>query len=112
MINKNTKYILRQEEYISKPPINKKFYGCNNIEELLGVNIQDEYYDIIFVDGINRVNCVLGCYNKLKKGGLLILDDSNRIDKPASDGSYKPIQELMSNCKHIKNRSNNRNTDY
>jgi len=112
LVNNNTKYILKQEKYISKPPINKKFYNSNNIEELLGCNIPDEYYDILFVDGINRVNCVLGCYNKVKKGGFIILDDSNRIDNPASDGSYKPIQEFLCDCKHIKYRSSNRNTDY
>ena len=64
------------------------------------------------IDGIHRVNCAFGSYKKLKKGGILILDDTNRIDKPTSDGSYKPIQDLLKDWKCIKNRSKDRNTDY
>jgi len=111
-INDKTNYILKDINYISKPSRDKKFYNCNTIEELLDKNIENEYFDIILIDGIHRVNCVYGSYKKLKKGGILILDDSNRIDRPNTDGSYKPIQNLLKNWKHIKNRSKDRNTDY
>ena len=43
---------------------------------------------------------------------MLILDDTNRITNPASDGSYKPIVNLLNNWEYKKFRSNNRNTDY
>ena len=112
LINDKTNYILKSINYISKPCIDKKFYNCDTIEELLNKNISDEYYDIIMIDGIHRVNCAFGSYKKLKKGGILILDDTNRIDKPTSDGSYKPIQDLLKDWKCIKNRSKDRNTDY
>lgn len=111
-INNNTKYILKEEDYISKPSYDSIFYSCNSLNELLNIEIPDEYFDIILVDGINRVNCVLASYKKLKRKGILILDDSNRIDNPAGDGSYKPIQELLKDWTQIKNRSNDRNTDY
>ena len=108
----NVKYILKEIEYISVPPIDKKFYNCNSLEELIGHNIPDEYYDIIIIDGINRVNCAVGSINKLKKGGILILDDSNRIENANTDGSYKPIKNLVDGWQEYKYRSNDRNTDY
>jgi len=108
--NKNT-YILKEINYISKQPINNKLYNSDTLEELIGYNIDYESLDIIIVDGIDRVNCVNDSYLKLKKGGLLILDDSNRIDNPDTDGSYKPIENLLINYEHLKFRSTNRNTD-
>ena len=112
LINNNTNYILKKINYVSKPSVDKKFYNCNTIDELINKKIDNEYFDIIIIDGIHRVNCAFGSYRNLKKGGILILDDSHRIDKPASDGSYKPIQDLLKDWKHIKNRSSDRNTDY
>ncbi len=35
-------------------------------------------YDIIIVDGIDRVNCILNSIENLKNNGVLILDDSER----------------------------------
>ena len=119
LINNKTRYILKEINYISKPTIDKTFYKTNNISELLNFDVPENYFDIILVDGIHRVNCVEGSYKHLKKGGILILDDSNRIDEPASDGSYKPIEDLLKDWKHIKCRTNyqvpgyrGRNTDY
>jgi len=111
-LNNNVEYILSKVNYVSQPSKDKMFYNCNTIEELLKINIPDEYFDIIIIDGIHRVNCANASLNKLKKGGILILDDSNRIENPASDGSYKPIKLLMDGCKEYKFRSSTRNTDY
>ena len=111
-LNSNVKYILAEVNYISKPPIDKKFYNCDTIEKLLNEDIPDEYYDIIIIDGIHRVNCAYGSINKLKKGGILILDDSNRINNPASDGSYMPIKTLVKEWKEERYRSHERNTDF
>jgi len=111
-LNNNVKYILSKVDYISKPRKDKTFYNCNTIEELFNTNIPDDYFDIIIVDGIHRVNCAYASLHKLKKGGILILDDSNRIKNPASDGSYMPIKILMNGCKEYKFRSSKRNTDF
>lgn len=111
-LKSNVKYILSYVNYVSRPSTDMKFYNHDTIEELLGENIPDEHFDIIFIDGINRVNCVYGSINKLKKGGVLILDDSNRIENPVSDGSYAPIKKLVEGWKEYRFRSNNRNTDF
>ena len=105
-------YILKPIDYISRPPINKTFYNCDTIEQLLGQSIPEEYFDIIIIDGIDRVNCAYGSINKLKKNGILVLDDSYRIENPASDGSYKPIKLLVQGWEEHRFRTNDRNTDY
>ena len=38
----------------------------------------DEHFDLISVDGRSRSACMRHAYPKLKKGGLLVLDDANR----------------------------------
>ncbi|MGQ4876499.1 MAG: hypothetical protein ACP6IY_20740 [Promethearchaeia archaeon] len=38
----------------------------------------NNYFDIILIDGRNRVNCIKNSINKLKKGGFLVLDNSER----------------------------------
>jgi len=105
-------YILKSIDYISRPPRNKTFYNCDTIEQLLGQPVPDEYFDIIIIDGIDRVNCAYGSIDKLKKNGILVLDDSNRIEYPASDGSYEPIKLLAQGWEEHRFRSNDRNTDY
>ena len=105
-------YILKSIDYISRPPINKTFYNCDTIEQLLGQSIPDGYFDIIIIDGIDRVNCAYESINKLKKNGILVLDDSNRIENPASDGSYEPIKLLVQGWEEHRFRSKDRNTDY
>jgi predicted O-methyltransferase YrrM len=52
----------------------------------------DEYFDIILVDGRNRNKCMISAIPKLKKGGVLILDNSER-------GYYK--KELFEGWKTI-----------
>lgn len=110
LLDKKVIYILKEINYISKPPENKLFYKSENLESLLNIN-QPLEFDIILIDGIDRVNCAYGSYQYLKNGGMLILDDSNRIENPASDGSYQPICEILKNWDHYSFRSNDRNTD-
>lgn len=40
----------------------------------------DEKYDIIVVDGKNRAECAENAMKKLKAGGIIILDDSDRVN--------------------------------
>lgn len=46
----------------------------NNVCE----EFKDETFDIILVDGRDRVKCIESCLPKLKYGGVLILDNSER----------------------------------
>ena len=41
-------------------------------------NFQDEYFDVVVVDGRARPSCVVQSFSKIKPGGLLVLDNSNR----------------------------------
>lgn len=38
----------------------------------------EEKFDIIIVDGRDRVNCCIQCINALSPGGVIVLDDSER----------------------------------
>jgi hypothetical protein len=107
-------YKLIEIDYVSKPSTDLKFYNSNSVEEIFEMNIPDEYFDIIIIDGIHRVNCAYGSIKKLKKGGILILDDTNRIENPVSDGSYMPIKNLVKDWEeHIfRTPGGGRNTDY
>lgn len=46
---------------------------CNAIKKY-----PDNYFDVILVDGRARNGCLSNSFNKLKKGGIIILDNSER----------------------------------
>lgn len=39
---------------------------------------QDSYFDFVLIDGRSRVKCGLNAINKLKSGGIFVLDNSER----------------------------------
>lgn len=49
----------------------------------------DRYFDFIFVDGRARAGCIKHAINKVKKGGILMLDNSERIDYKSFMGHIK-----------------------
>ncbi len=51
-------------------------------------------FDLVSVDGRSRVNCVAAARDKVKPGGYLVLDDSERPD-------YAPAFSLLSDWKRI-----------
>lgn len=51
-------------------------------------------YDVIVIDGKNREECALSAIKALKKGGMIILDDSDRVN--TSKEYYQAIQALKS----------------
>jgi len=58
-----------------------------------GINsYPDESFDLILIDGRARVETFFNAFPKLKKGGLAILDNSER-------DRYDPIHEKMKDCK-------------
>jgi hypothetical protein len=54
----------------------------------------DESFDFIVVDGRARVESALHALPKLKKGGILILDNSERI-------RYSPVHQTLKNWKMV-----------
>jgi hypothetical protein len=52
------------------------------------INKTDKQYDVIVVDGRDRVNCLQKCIRNLKEEGLIVLDDSEREN-------YRPGIEFL-----------------
>lgn len=50
---------------------------------------EDQYFDVIAIDGRKRLGCLLHGVSKLKAGGVVLLDDSNRP-------RYSQCSELLS----------------
>lgn len=40
---------------------------------------EEENFDVVIIDGRDRVNCSKQAYNRLKEGGVIIWDDSERL---------------------------------
>jgi len=61
-------------------------------------HFSDEYFDLILIDGRNRVECFEHSERLLKKGGLLVLDNSERHDyiKIMNDYSTKTKETFVS----------------
>lgn len=55
----------------------------------------DNYFDVIIVDGRSRVSCIFYSLKKVKKGGLLLIDNADRTEYLA------PFPELK-NCREWK----------
>lgn len=53
----------------------------------------DNYFDIILVDGKDRVRCIQESLRILKPGGIIMLDDAERT-------RYAPVFELLKNFPH------------
>lgn len=71
------------------PPLNGSFQAY--AQSIL--KYDDEFFDVIAVDGRDRVNCVKQAVNKVKLGGYLILDDSHRI-------RYQSVFDLLTDYEH------------
>jgi len=54
----------------------------------------DNYYDLVFIDGRDRVKCIKSSIPKLKPGGWLVLDNSERP-------YYQAGMDLMKTWKRI-----------
>lgn len=61
---KNVKLIFKMKDY--------------NGDYCRSINLNDEEYDLVVIDGRDRVNCLKQAVEKLSERGVIILDDSNR----------------------------------
>lgn len=57
-------------------------------------NFPNNYFDLVIVDGRDRNLCVRSAYDKVKKGGILILDNSERYE-------YQPSKNLLKQWQHF-----------
>jgi len=71
------------------PPTNGSFQNYSQVI----LKYDDEFFDVVAVDGRNRVDCIRQAVNKVKVGGYLILDDSHRT-------KYQPAFDLLTNYEH------------
>jgi len=55
---------------------------------------QDNYFDLVFIDGRARIGCILHSVKKIKSGGFLILDNSDAK-------RYKVAQKILKRYKRI-----------
>ena len=51
-------------------------------------SFSDNYFDLILIDGRSRASCIKHSIKKIKIGGFLVLDNSERED-------YKPAMKLL-----------------
>jgi predicted O-methyltransferase YrrM len=74
--NKNAKLILEQSNVLenSNGDLLEKSYS--HITE----QFEDEYFDLILIDGRDRVSCFNKSDRILKSNGLMVLDNSERIE--------------------------------
>ena len=54
----------------------------------------DDHFDFIFIDGRARVECTLNAISRLKEGGMLALDNSDRK-------RYAPVFKVLENWPHV-----------
>jgi hypothetical protein len=75
-VNSSQRNFQNPKDYTSSGSIyaEKKFEGYVTVIE----RFADQSFDIIVVDGRARPSCILHSINKLKKGGYLIVDNSER----------------------------------
>jgi len=75
-------YELTWYEKISKElPKNAKVMLVNNDVDgsyCRAIHQVDGFFDVVVVDGRDRVNCIRQALDKLNEGGVIVLDDSQR----------------------------------
>jgi predicted O-methyltransferase YrrM len=61
--------------------------------------LPNEYLDFVLVDGIMRLKCILLAIPKLKRGGVLILDNANRYIPNKYQEGYTTVSQRRSAAK-------------
>jgi len=56
-----------------------KLYSTN--QYVSSISSKNKKYDIIIVDGIFRLDCIFECINNINDSGVIILDNTNYMDK-------------------------------
>lgn len=56
-------------------------------------NFDDNYFDLVLIDGRDRVKCAMSAMSKVKVGGVLMLDNAERE-------RYQPIVDALESWPH------------
>jgi len=96
----NYEYFLREPEFIGKElaanddyfnytssPSIYSGYSFKSFCEVID-KYPDGFFDLVFIDGVARPSCIFHSINKVKPGGFLMLDDSERRE-------YDPAIKLL-----------------
>ena len=59
-------------------------------------NYPDEYFDLVLVDGRARPYCIMHAYKKVKHGGIILLDNSDRQRYKSAASQY------LSGCRSVR----------
>ena len=65
----------------------------------------DEPFDLVLVDGRDRVACATAAYTALKPGGVLMLDNAER-------GGYQPIHARLKSWDYVHTEQRNKHPYY
>lgn len=84
-------------------PVNYVYSGLPNY--LFCKRFPDEFFDVVLVDGRRRKNSIIHSIPKLKPGGLLLLDDSQRQ-------YYHCVFDLMEGWQHYSAPEEFKSTDW
>ena len=95
---RNCTYLLRPPE----PQMDARFASSDPAYEGLDFaayvaavdDYPDESFDLVSVDGRARTACVLAARSKVKPGGLLLLDNSDRPQYGAATDALSPFERL------------------
>jgi len=79
-VEHNREWHIKVSNKISKDICNVRLILRENKEEYIGIidNIKDRSLDFCLIDGIYRDICTKNCLDKIKSGGILIVDNVNR----------------------------------
>ncbi|GAB5524172.1 MAG: hypothetical protein Roseis2KO_20440 [Roseivirga sp.] len=78
---------ISEEDYPNKDSLFANYVGHIN-------SFEDDFFDFILVDGRARKSCALTAIDKLKRGGLLVLDNSERL-------RYKAVHDTLKDWPRI-----------
>ena len=93
---KNVNFVFKAAETSEVKADIERRYKLNFDEELTSYHeyyeylqeFPDNHFDFILIDGRARVECSRRAVGKLKKGGIFMLDNSERV-------RYRPVHEMM-----------------
>ncbi len=98
-VEHNKDWFKRIDDKIKRTRTNAQIIYVNVIDEDYSeyekkiCDYENSSFDIILIDGRSRVNCLKNSISKLKKDGIIILDDSQRP-------RYKDAYNLLSSFEH------------
>ena len=77
-------------------PENKYPIEDNYFKDYIGIidNYSDEHFDFVLIDGRARKSCALAVTSKIKSGGLLVLDNAERVRYKQIHKSLKGWQQI------------------